>query len=314
MNMLAPSLLHLNLSRNQLNHVPLCVCTFTTLTHLDLSDNPDIKTLPYEMGMLTDLVKLNLNGLRDLKDPPTMLFSTNRGPGDCIHYLRNKLHENANGSHSMQLMIVGNVNRGKSTLVAKLHGKKLPRNQNTRVNIHEWKYKPNFIKRVLNFRIWDFSSLTSYRATHPLLLSQSSLYIILYNLKCGSNGVHEIKHWLDHISKVYSNVIIVGTHLDEIPSEEKYEVDLIEQQVEMLMAAYERKVHTAGIFSVSLKGNSKNFNDLLKCIYQHALSNPPPLEGEYIALVFSVHVAYIHSSYNSFICRNYIRNQRQREK
>ena len=278
MNMLAPSLTHLNLSRNQLSHVPLCICTFTTLTHLDLSDNSDIKTLPFEMGMLTDLVKLNLNGLKNLKDPPTRLIGTNTG--DCLCYLQDKLRENANGSHALQLMIVGNVSRGKSTLATKLHGKKLAHNQNVRVNIHEWKYKPNLIKRILNFRIWDFSSLTSYRATHPSLLSQSSLYLILYNLKHGSNGVHEIKQWLDHISKMYSNVIIVGTHLDEIPSEERYEVDLIEEQIKMLMAAYERKVHTVGIFSVSLKGNSKSFGNLLKCIYQHALSNPPPLEGE----------------------------------
>ena len=97
MNITAPALTTLNISRNCLSYVPLCICTFTSLMTLNLSDN-DIRALPYEMGLLTDLVHLDLNGLKKLKEPPKYVQKTSQ---DCIHYLRDKLSDYVNGSYCM---------------------------------------------------------------------------------------------------------------------------------------------------------------------------------------------------------------------
>ena len=84
----APAIRALNISHNQFRTVPLCICSFTTLDSLDLSDNPDICTLPAEMGRLVGLKRLHLGGLKDLKDPPHHIQRDTR---DCIRYLSHKL-------------------------------------------------------------------------------------------------------------------------------------------------------------------------------------------------------------------------------
>jgi len=50
--------------------VPPCICSFTDLHSLNLSDNEDIVELPAEMGRLDKLVTLKLSGLKDLREIP----------------------------------------------------------------------------------------------------------------------------------------------------------------------------------------------------------------------------------------------------
>ena len=56
----APSICSLNISHNNLREVPMCVCSFTTLHSLDLSNNVDILTLPVEMGRLSQIFCVEL--------------------------------------------------------------------------------------------------------------------------------------------------------------------------------------------------------------------------------------------------------------
>ena len=53
----------LDLSRNNFNRVPLCVCEIISLRDLDLSDNREINHLPDEMGKLRNLSHINLRNL-----------------------------------------------------------------------------------------------------------------------------------------------------------------------------------------------------------------------------------------------------------
>lgn len=88
LNAVATAIRNLNLSYNMFRTIPLCICSFTTLHALDLSFNPDILTLPAEMGRLTNLTRLTLKGLKDLNDPPR---NVQRDTRDCIRYLNSKL-------------------------------------------------------------------------------------------------------------------------------------------------------------------------------------------------------------------------------
>ncbi|MCG8623207.1 MAG: leucine-rich repeat domain-containing protein, partial [Proteobacteria bacterium] len=119
LNVVAPAIRSLNLGNNLFRNVPLCICSFTTLHSLNLSDNPDIRSLPAEMGRLSYLSHLNLTGLKDLKDPPKNLQKECR---DCIRYLNSKLR-NCKCCYHMKLMLLGHANCGKTTLAARLQGK-----------------------------------------------------------------------------------------------------------------------------------------------------------------------------------------------
>ena len=89
LNSVASSLHNLNLSHNHIRNVPLCICGFSSLHTLDLSDNPHIHSLPAKMGRLSNLTCLHLRHLKNLNDPPKYVQQDTR---DCVRYLNSKLH------------------------------------------------------------------------------------------------------------------------------------------------------------------------------------------------------------------------------
>ncbi len=267
-NVIAPAIRSLNLSFNLFRHVPLCICSFTTLHSLNLSENQDILQLPAEMGRLSQLSRLGLLGLKDLNDPPRNLL---KEPRDCIRYLNSKLRC-AKGFYKMKLMLVGQANRGKTTLVARLQGKDCGNESTVGVDVSEWWYKPSLGKNKFQFSIWDFGGQEEYYATHQCFLSERSLYLLLFNLKHGEKGVHELKPWLNNIALRAPNslVIIVGTHLDQVKDEERTGVDATLQCAGQVAGAYCNKLKIAEIMPVGLTGRIENIGLLKEAIYNHA--------------------------------------------
>ena len=240
----APSIRSLDISKNKFHTIPLCVCSFTTLRSLNLSDNPNILVLPVQMGRLSYLSDLNLCGMINLNDPPKYL---QRDCRDCIRYLNSKLRS-AKGFYRMKLIILGYANRGRTTLVARLLGKECVEDTTFGVNISEWWYRPSVGRRAFHFSIWDFDGQEEYYATHQCFLSQRSLYLLLFNLKHGDKGVEELRPWLNNIAlrAPRSCVIIVGTHLDEIPDEERGEIDALLHRVGTLATSYNSQITDYG--------------------------------------------------------------------
>ena len=274
MNVTASALSSLNLSSNQFNSVPLCICTFTTLTSLDLSDNPNIRNLPCELSLLTKLKRLNLNGLKRLKEPPKVFTSS---PQKCISYLHSKLSDYDNGSHCIQLMIIGDPGSGKHTLVSRLLNRELSSHEcNSRIFVSEWECRPNITKRVVQFRIWIFNSLEEYTSTHTCFFPQYSLYLLLFNLKHKIKGLNELKSWLESISNQapYSAIMICGTHMDEKSHQDHHNRDLLLQQAKMIAAVYEKKLEMAGFFCIGLNHHPESVSLLLNNIHSYAVSYP----------------------------------------
>lgn len=264
----APIIRSLNLSHNNFRTVPLCICSFVTLHSLNLSDNPDILTLPAEMGRLNMLARLYLNNLKDLNDPPRNL---QKDPRDCIRYLNSKLRC-AKGFFRMKLMLVGLANRGKTTLVKRLQGKECGNESTVGVDVSEWWFKPSLGKKPYHFSIWDFGGQQEYYATHQCFLSQRSLYLLLFNLNDGDEGVQELKPWLNNIAlrAPRSCVIIIGTHLDEVPEEKREEIDLLLHRVGNLAESYHNKLQIVEVMPVGLKNRIENIGLLKEAIYNHA--------------------------------------------
>ena len=267
LNAVATAIRNLNLSYNMFRTIPLCICSFTTLHALDLSFNPDILTLPAEMGRLTNLSRLTLKGLKDLNDPPR---NVQRDTRDCIRYLNSKLRC-AKGFYRMKLMLVGLANRGKTTLVARLQGRDCGDESTVGVDVSEWTYKPSLGKKPFFFSIWDFGGQEEYYATHQCFLSQRSLYLLLFNLKDGMEGVQELKPWLNNISlrAPRSMVIIIGTHLDQVADDERDEVTHLLQEVGKLAGSY-KNLQVVEVIPVGLKNHIENIGLLKEAIYNHA--------------------------------------------
>ena len=268
LNVVASSIRHLNISHNQFRSVPLCICGFTTLHTLDLSDNPDILTLPSEMGRLSSLNRLVLSNLKDLNDPPR---NVQRDTRSCIRYLNSKLRC-AKGFYRMKLMLVGCANRGKTTLVARLQGRDCGNESTVGVDVSEWQFRPGLGKKIFNFSIWDFGGQEEYYATHQCFLSQRSLYLLLFNLKEGEKGVQELKPWLNNIAlrAPKSCIIIVGTHLDEVKDNERDDMYQLLHTVRDLASAYSNHLNIVEIMAVGLKNRLECIGALKDAIYNHA--------------------------------------------
>ena len=218
----APNLKKLSLSHNKFRQVPMCVCSFTNLQFLELGDNPDILNLPMEMGRLQNLVELHLDNLKDLNDPPKPIRSNAR---HCITYLNQKLRS-IRGYYRMKLMLVGKQKRGKTTLVARLQGKNVKESDDQStvgIDVSEWRYSPRAIGKPFTFNIWDFGGQEEYYATHQCFLTERSLYLLVWNITHGEEGVKELKPWLDNIAlrAPHSRVIIVATHYDKVSEEDR---------------------------------------------------------------------------------------------
>ena len=270
MNITASALTSLNLSKNKLSEVPLCVCTFTTLVSLDISYNPSINILPYEMSLLTKLEDLTLYGLKKLKYPKKSFAGS-------IHefrtHLQTMLRSYAVGMDCVQLMIVGNSEYAKSRFTSRMFGKGFNYNNDIRVCVRELEYRPNVTKRLLQFRTWIFKALEDYQATHHCFLLQCSLYVVLFNLNDGCEGVYELKPWLRNISHQapYSAVIVVGvSHLDE--PDNIRDMDIIMQQAEMAVAAFAKNLESLGIFTIGVKNLAQNVKSVLNAAHHYAVN------------------------------------------
>ena len=272
---IAPAICSLNISRNEFHTVPLCICTFTTLHSLDLSNNSNIVALPAQMGRLDSLTNLNLSGLKNLKDPPKALQNDCR---ECIRYLNSKLC-NAKGCYHMKLMVLGNTNQGKTTLVARLQGKEcLPihnhMTMDSGLDVSRWWYRPSIGRRAFHFSIWDFSGETGNPAICRCFLTQCTLYLLVFNLKHRQEGIKELTPWLNTIAiqAPHSRVIVVGTHLDAISHEERREIDALLHRIGTLAANYKKTLQIVEVLPVGLENHIENIGLLKEAIYNHAAS------------------------------------------
>ena len=172
----------------------------------------------------------------------------------------------------MKLMVLGYANRGKTTLVAHLLGKEYRDESTIGVDVSEWWYRPSIGRRAFHFSIWDFAGQEEYYATHQCFLSQHSLYLLLFNLKHGDKGVEELRPWLNNIAlrAPRSCVIIIGTHLDKVPDEERGEIDALLHHVGSLAASYNNKLQIMEILPTGLKNRIENIGLLKEAIYNHA--------------------------------------------
>lgn len=271
-NMRTASLKQLRIAGNPMSELPRAVCLCQGLESLNISDTR-ITFLPNEMGRLTNLSELHTDNL-DITDPSPSVMKT---PRDCVRYLRQRLR-GSEPYFKMKMMIVGYANRGKSTLVARLQGVDIGNLSTVGVSLTDWSYTPSVItKQKFTFQIWDFGGQEEYYATHQCFLSSRSLYVIVWRVTDGEDGIEELKLWLDNIAAraPQSSIIIVGTFLDKLSKEQrqsKYSEQLMQKVYDMVTHTPRYgKLDIKAVVNVSCTKEARENIDYLKTtIYEAA--------------------------------------------
>lgn len=268
----------LDLSGNGLKSIPAELGRLSRLRTLNLDFNL-LTELPRELSQLVSLDALSMrnNGLRELpaelapviracttvrfednpwRDPLPELFE--RGPRAVAGYLASL--DDQVTLFEAKLLLVGEGNVGKTSLVAALQGGPFVHNRSTThgIEIRSLSLGHPSAGTDMMIRIWDFGGQEVYRITHQFFFSSRALYAVVWKPREGQEQ-NEVEGWLRRIRLrvgAGARAIIVATHANERQPELAYS-QLQQALPEML----------AGQFAVD-NANSAGVEDLRDAIAQ----------------------------------------------
>ena len=263
----------LRLEHNHLEKVPSCICLLSSLKFLDISYNPEILVLPADLGQLKELKQLVHNGLHRLYDPPPSVCGNS---ATCMSYLKSHFLKQGKLYH-MNLIVIGKENVGKTTMISCLQGRQHSGGSVDSIEVDKWSYRPSLFKPTFYFNVWDFTRSKEYFASHQVFLSKRSLYLAVWNVLDGEDGIAGLKTWIDNIIMQVpeSQIIIVATHLDKLigmlgKRQADVKCDVYWTCLTQAIPHDIIKRNVARILFTGLKGNRENISGLKKEIYKVA--------------------------------------------
>ena len=179
---------------NQLTDLPISIAQLEHLTNLNLDNNP-------------------LN--------PALQSAYKQGLPALKAYLRS-LETNAEPLYEAKLVLVGEGNVGKTTLLKALKGKAgeapqehEPTTHGVEIDIHGLRLPHPAQDGVeIQLNAWDFGGQDVYRVTHQFFFSRRSLYLLVWEPRRGVQQ-GQVEDWLNMIRLRVGDdarVIIVSTH------------------------------------------------------------------------------------------------------
>lgn len=265
----APYLKYLNISYNQFAEIPNCVKGFKLLKSLNISFNSGITKLSVALACLKHLTNLEMEGLTNIVEPPPNKMTNFES---CLRYLKNKL-DHGSAFYHLRLMVMGPPGVGKTTLVGHLADTKLAASDRKDVIISSWKYVPSNEITMHHYIIWDVPGREQYQPIVQLYYKQRTLYILLWDITDGTNGIMQLHKTMCDLS-VHApgcSAIILATFLDQLTVEERDAgaIQHLLQQAAIFTKQFPL-VTVTHITAVALQGRLENLSKLKKYIYQSA--------------------------------------------
>ena len=267
----APNLLTLTLGENfggnPLKEFPPCIQNMRNIVSLE-ANFCELTTIPNWLGYLSNLNSLRLNGNNlteipttlaklehltklDLNDNPlnpALQSAYDQGLDAVKAYLRSL--ENAEPLYEAKLVLVGEGNVGKTTLLKALKGKAgaAPQEHEStthgiEIDIHGLRLQHPAKEGVeIQLNAWDFGGQDVYRVTHQFFFSRRSLYLLVWEPRRGVQQ-GQVEDWLNMIRLrvgVEARVIIVSTHCKTGERIARIDKPVLQQQYgEMIVGFYE---------------------------------------------------------------------------
>ena len=218
--------------------------------------------------------------------------------------------------HRVKLMVVGEGKKGKTSLlqslakrgkftdidsISSLSSDATSPEATTGVVIKNWRYAPGK-KEKITFMTWDFGGREEYYAIHQCFLSKRSVYLLVWSVQDGEDGVRGLKKWLENIEACASNspVIIVGTKMNMI--DESRRETMGGQYSRLISEMYVNYSHTAykypRIQQIVFVNNDEDVDRLRDYIYECACNYKFEGEAEIITKI----VCYSCFSKDCILC------------
>eukprot|EP00117_Sycon_ciliatum_P029520 scpid22775/ scgid23487/ Leucine-rich repeat serine/threonine-protein kinase 1 len=212
----------LKLGNNDFVTLPSVIGRLRCLTSLDLRGLSRVKALPKSFGLLQKLQFLDVSGTSFNNIPP----AARNDPHAIVAHMRQKLRD-CSPAYRMKLVVLGDSQTGKSSVVASLRGDKTSMGKryeneaelricSVKVPGSGWR-KPKYM-----FSVWDFSGFEEFRSMHHCLLSAHAMHLLVWRVTDGVEGIHRLRFWLDNIVTYSPNspVLVVATFTDKLTAEQ----------------------------------------------------------------------------------------------
>ena len=205
----------LRVDSNWLTSLPESIGNLTALTTLNLGYN-QIANLPRQLAnLLTTGLYLHLSG-NPLADPLPEIVA--RGADSLAAYLRSL--EDAIALFEAKLLVVGEGNVGKTSLVAAFRGTSFV---NDRPTTHGIQISPLILQHPnldldMTLRAWDFGGQEVYRVSHQFFFTRRALYLVVWNPREGQEQ-DEVEGWLRRRIRLRvgrnAHILLAATHCED---------------------------------------------------------------------------------------------------
>jgi small GTP-binding protein len=195
------------------------VSKLSNLTSLDLSFN--MLTTSRRFEHLVHLTRLSLRN-NPISDVPQSLLTRDVG---LLRHWWEETKEDTVSNTIVKLMVNGNGNAGKSTLLEALrHGKCLKKKESTHgIVIERWDYVE--VGRAVSFHVWDFGGQELFHGTHRLFMQSEAVWLHVFdpetealarNRELTADRVaaeeqvrnHVLQFWVDEAGKNHPRIIV----------------------------------------------------------------------------------------------------------
>ena len=201
--------------------VPEWVCVLPNLTLLEMQNLPNLTVITPYLAHCRNLCILRVDTDNLISPPP---HEARRGSRVIMAYLRCRLRGSTPYKH-VKVVLIGERGSGKSTLFNQIMGQE-PKvdGSGPHMDVATVEYPPRG-KAVrerprVTLHVINFAGDAIYQCTHKCFLTYRSVFVCVWDVTEGKEGLRALTPWLRCIQACVPNspVLLVATHIDQRPA------------------------------------------------------------------------------------------------